>query len=44
MMWHVCGMRPAFRPLAVWLAIALYAFDLRGRAARLAGLEPASHG
>lgn len=40
MMWHVCGMGLAFRSLAAWLAIALYAFDLRGNVARLEGLEP----
>ena len=40
--WHTCDMKQAFRTAAIWLAITLYGCDLRGRAARLAGLEPAT--
>ena len=41
-LWHVSGMKRAFRTTLVWALTTLCACDLRGRAARLAGLEPAT--
>ena len=41
-LWHVRGMRRAFRALAISLAMALQPSNLRGSVARLAGLEPAT--
>jgi hypothetical protein len=35
MMWHMCGLRRAFRALAIWLAVALQSVDLRKLHARL---------
>ena len=39
-LWHVRGMRQAFRTLAIWLAMRLQIAELGEKRARLEGLEP----